>query len=333
MKYFYVETIDGSKLKVAKYVLGSTAFPGLKDDEKVFEIIDRFLELGGNAIDTARSYGGELDQRSFGLAEGYIGRYIRARKCRDKVIVITKGGFPELNPDLSFKRLRISREAILGDFYTSYDNLRIGPIDIYLLHRDNPSLPVSYIMDTLHEIVDSGCVKAIGVSNWSMERILEANAYAESKRKAKLTVSEIMWGYAYINHEMRKDPSLSIMNPELYKQYEKHRIPILAFTSQSGGLFPMLHKGIETWETLSPIRKIFDCPENRAKLLKVNEYCAKYGVSAAALVTAYLACNKVECAPIIGCMSIEELEDTMSGSDLNLDQATIDWMDDVKYQS
>ena len=70
------------------------------------------------------------------------------------MVLITKGGFPWLNPDFTFRRLRITREAILGDFYTSIDNLN-GPVDLYLLHRDDESKPVSYIMDILNEIVKS----------------------------------------------------------------------------------------------------------------------------------------------------------------------------------
>ena len=66
------------------------------------------------------------------------------------------------------------------------------------------------------------------------------------------------------------------------------------------------------------------------KFEKVKEYCDKHSVSPAALVTAYLACNKVTCGPIIGCHTMQQLEDSMSGASLLLDQATIDWMDDVQ---
>ena len=62
-------------------------------------------------------------------------------------------------------RFRMTREAVLGDFYTSYDRLQKGPIDIYMLHRDAPEKPVSYMMDILDEIAKTGLVKVIGVSN------------------------------------------------------------------------------------------------------------------------------------------------------------------------
>lgn len=330
MKYITIDTLDGQKMNLSKFIMGSGSMDKPHDEEHVFPLFDRYLELGGNTFDTARAYGGIVDQLSFGLCEAYIGDYIRSRGCRDRVYVITKGGFPALNPDFTFKRLRITREAILGDFYTSYDNLRIGPIDLYLLHRDDPSLPVSYIMDVLHEITDSGNVRAIGVSNWPVERILEANAYAASKGKPQLVINEIQWGYAYLTHEMRMDNSVSIMNPSLYRQYLNAKIPIISFTSQDSGLWSKLYSGTETWETLGPSRKLFDCPANRRKYEKIKSYCDKHQVSPAALVTAYLACNKVACGPIIGCRTMEQLEDTMSGAGLELDPKTLDWLDSAE---
>ena len=185
-------------------------------------------------------------------------------------------------------------------------------------------------MDILNEIVRSGDVRAIGVSNWSLDRVLEANAYAESIGMPKLVINEIQWGYAYLNNEMREDPSVSIMNPEMHRQYEEHGIPIISFTSQDSGLWSYLYSGKETWDTLKPSRKMYDCPVNRKKFEKVKEYCDKHSVSPAALVTAYLACNKVTCGPIIGCHTMQQLEDSMGGASLLLDQATIDWMDDVQ---
>ena len=326
MQYITINDIHGKEMRFSKFIIGSS-FSKSVSPEETFALFDRYRELGGNTVDTARAYGGIEDQLSFGFCEGRVGDYIRSRNCRDQLYVITKGAFPALNPDFTFKRLRMSREAILGDFYTSYDNLRIGPIDLYLLHRDDPTLPVSYIMDVLNEIVQSGDVRAIGVSNWSLDRVLEANAYAESIGMPKIVINEIQWGYAYLNHEMRDDPTVSIMNPELYRQYEEVKLPIISFTSQDSGRWSCLYSGKETWDTLAPRRKLFDCPANRKKYEKVKEFCDKHQVSPAALVTAYLACNKVTCGPIVGCRTMEQLEDTMSGANLILDQDTIAWLD------
>ena len=146
MQYITIPTIDGKELKLSKYILGSD-FPLSTPADVTSAIVDRYRALGDNTIDTARFYGGIMNQLSFGFCERRMGDYLREHGCRDEMVLITKGGFPWLNPDFTFRRLRVTREAILGDFYTSIDNLN-GPVDLYLLHRDDESKPVSYIMDT-----------------------------------------------------------------------------------------------------------------------------------------------------------------------------------------
>lgn len=325
MQYITIKDIYGKEIQISKFIHGSPSVRAGGGTEDAFRIMDRYRELGGNTFDLARFYGYPI----IGLREAMMAEYISSRACRDQVVIITKGGMNELYDDTSFKRYRINREAILGDFYTSCDTLRSGQIDIFLLHRDDPSMPVCRIMDVMQEIVDTGLVRSIGVSNWSVDRIREANEYAAVRNRPQLSVSEIQWSYSYLNHAMRNDSTVSIMCPELYRQYEEYPIPILAYSSQSYGLFSYLYSGKETWETLSPARAMYDCPENRQKMEKVRQYCNQHNVSPAALITAYLACNTVCCAPIFSCKTMEQLEDTMSGADLILDQTVIDWMDSI----
>ena len=325
MQYITIKDVCGKEIRISKFIHGSPSGRPGRSMEETFRVMDRYRELGGNAFDLARFYGYPI----LGLREAMLCEYLRSRECRDQVVVITKGGMNELYDDTSFKRYRINREAILGDFYTSCDTLQASPIDVFLLHRDDPSQPVSRIMDVLQEVVDTGLVRAIGVSNWSVRRIREANDYAAARSRPLLSLSEIQWSYAYLDHAMRKDDTVSIMCPELYRQYEDYPIPILAYSCQAFGLFSYLYDGRETWETLSPARAMYDCPQNRRKMEKIRQYCDAHDVSPAALITAYLACNKVNCAPIFGCKTMEQLEDTMGGAELILDQDSIDWLDDI----
>lgn len=324
MQYIDFTDVFGKTFRVSKFIHGAPFAPTGRGIDGAFELMDRYRALGGNTFDVARFYG----YPRIGYRESILADYIKDRDCRDDVVIITKGGMPELNDDYTFKRLRINRNAILGDFYTSCDQLQVEKIDMYLLHRDDPSVPVGEIMDILQEIVDTGCVRTIGVSNWSVERIQEANAYAAAHGRTPLVSSEIQWSYTYLNHKMRADDSVVIMNPEVYKQYEAYPIPVLAYSSQSAGLFSYLYTGRETWDTLKPARKMYDCPQNRAKVEKVQQYCSKHGVSPAALILAYLACNRVTCAPIFSCKTMEQMEDTMTGAELTLTQDVIDWLNE-----
>lgn len=333
MKHMTLRTVDGATLTISKIVLGSSSLHTIwrtLGEEETFAYIDRYRALGGDTVDTGRTYGGEMDQISFGLCESIISRYMKSRHCEDSFHVITKGGFPDLDPrDLSMIRFRMTREAVLGDFYTSFDRLQKEKIDIYMLHRDAPEKPVSELMDLLDEIAKTGLVKVIGVSNWPLSRILEANAYARSKGQTEIAVSEIMWSYAYTNVTARNDRTLSIMDDALYREYLAHPIPIISFSSQARGLFSQLYSGAYTWDEVSQKNRWYAFDENRLRWLKIKEYCDQTGKSPAAVALAYLTSNPVECAPIIGCMNEAEIADSLSASDLTLTPEELRWFDDI----
>ena len=333
MQYLTVKTLDGGELKLSKLIFGAGGIGSIakrEGNEAAFAMIDKYVEEGGNFIDTARFYG-------YGASEQTVGDYMQARQAEGKVRVLTKGGFPDLDSEFRMIRFRSTREAILGDFYTSYDRLRMKVIDIYILHRDDKTLPVSYIMDTLDMIAKTGKVRAIGVSNWTMDRIREANAYARSKGQAEIAISEIQWAYAYTDYARRADASLSIMNPvrepALYQQYLETPVPVIAFTAQASGLFSYLYSGKETWETLKPSRKKYDCPENREKYAKILEYCAAHpGVTATMVANAYLTCNKLPTGVIFGARNMDQLVDTMAGINFELTPEEVEWLDDIDIE-
>ncbi|MBE5759261.1 MAG: aldo/keto reductase [Clostridiales bacterium] len=333
MQYFSVKTLDGGELRLSKLIYGADSLGDIaKRDgkEAAFEMVDSYREKGGNFIDTARFYG-------YGESEQIVGDYMQARRAEGQVHVLTKGGFPDLDDQFRMIRYRTTREAILGDFFTSYDRLRMKVIDIYILHRDDKTLPVSYIMDTLDMIAKTGLVRAIGVSNWSMDRIREANEYARSKGQAEIAISEIQWAYAYTDFARRADATLSIMNPitepALYQQYLETPIPVIAFTAQARGLFSKLYSGEETWETLRGGRDAYNCAENKAKYAKILEYCEAHpGVTATMIANAYLTCNKLETGLIFSSRTKAQLEDTLTSADFTLTPEEVEWLDDIDIE-
>ena len=116
-------------------------------------------------FDTAWIYGrGENERR--------VGRWIRNRGIREDVVVITKGAHtPYCDPESLSRQLLESLERQGTDY-----------ADIYLMHRDNPEVPVGEFVDVLDEHRRAGRIRVYGVSNWSLERFDEANRYARAQR-------------------------------------------------------------------------------------------------------------------------------------------------------
>ena len=125
-------------------------------------IFDDFYEKGGNTFDTAYIYGD-------GWSERFLGQWVVNRGLRKEVVLISKGAHtPHCTP-----------EGITRQLHKSLERLKTDHLDIYIMHRDNPEVPVGEFVDILNEHHRAGRIRVFGGSNWSIRRIEEANTYAE----------------------------------------------------------------------------------------------------------------------------------------------------------
>lgn len=255
--------------------------------------------------------------RPIPTASPIVGRWLKSRGTRDRVVLITKGAHHVME-DPSQKR--VNRACIDSDLETSLRELGVDSVDIYFLHRDDPEKPVSEIMDALDRHVKAGRIRALGASNWTCARIAEANAYARANGKTPFTVSQIQWGVAYVKPGAWPDPTLVSMTPEEYAGYLALGIPVMAFSPQAGGYFSKMISG----EPLQPkFAERYDGPENRRRLAALREICARTGASPAAVLLGYITSNRLPGSAVIGCSTLEQLEDSMSACDLTLSEADI----------
>ena len=127
MKYGSLPDVDG---RVSRLVMGSMVFSAEKQD-LTNDLLDRFLEAGGTAIDTARVY-------ARGTSEEAFGNWLQSRGCRDQVVVIGKGAHHDSQ---TFER-RVNAAAIHEDVQTSLRTMQLDKMDVYILHKDDPDAPV-----------------------------------------------------------------------------------------------------------------------------------------------------------------------------------------------
>ena len=140
-------------------------WPNRTLERQAFSLLDRSFELGCNTFDTARIYWD---------SERTLGAWIRERRNRDKVVVISKG----CHPHLLLRHPRLSASDVTHDLHASLKALGTDFIDLYLLHFDHPTARVEPVMERLNRHMDEGKISAIGASNWSHERIASANTFA-----------------------------------------------------------------------------------------------------------------------------------------------------------
>lgn len=315
MKY---DILKGTKDKVSRIVLGTDVYGSALDADTSVSLLDNYCELGGNVIDTASMYGGEEEH----LSERLIGKWLREKKNRDSLFISTKGGHPRVK---TMHISRLSREEIESDIDSSLMNLGVDYVDIYWLHRDDESLPVSDIMDTLDSLVKKGKTRYIGMSNWSHQRIEEANRYAEEKGKAHIISSQIQYSIARPVIE-NNDPTLVLMNDSEYDYFKNHDLSVFAFASQAKGFFSKLASGgIDALSEKAKIRYLSDI--NLEIYENVKAAANNHNVSVGEAAIAALICDKAfQTLPIVGCKNTSQLTETMKGADLELSQEECDFI-------
>ncbi len=310
MKHGYIKDGNGNTHCLSKLILGTVPFGSTMSSKDSFQIMDRYFEMGGNVIDTARVYSSWLP-KGRDASETCVGAWMKERNCREKVVLITKGGHP---PFSNLHASRISPENIFSDFADSQHFLQTDYIDIYFLHRDDESVPVNIIMDALHELVKKGQIKMLGASNWKLSRILEANKYARSHGKTPFSVSEIQWSYVYCTNAMLHDDTLVCMDDQLenYQAYIQANIPVFAYSSQGHGIFSCGYQ--PDLSDIAEKHKDFLCKENISRYQSLLHMCSQTGATPSHIVLNHIIENELNGFAIVGCSRLSQLDESLEAA-------------------
>lgn len=178
MKYGKIPYVE----KPVSRILFGTAMPPFMMGGDGNELLDAVFAAGVTTFDTARNYM---------AAELSFGKWIEERGIRDKIVILSKCGHPSM-----FGRKRINEKEMRRDLKKSLDYLHTDFIDIYLLHRDDPEVGAGEIVEIFNAMHTEGKIGAFGGSNWTYERIAEANEYAYKKNLIPFSVSSPNYGLA-----------------------------------------------------------------------------------------------------------------------------------------
>ncbi len=166
-----MRTLGRTDMQVAALCLGGNTFGWTTDEQTSFAVLDAYVEGGGNFIDTADVYSTWVPDHEGGESEAVLGRWMIARKNRDRIIIATKLG-SRMNNDP--QREGLSRQYMLKAVEDSLRRLQTDYIDLYQAHRDDSDTPLEETMATFNELVQQGKVRSIGASNYSAARLAEA---------------------------------------------------------------------------------------------------------------------------------------------------------------
>jgi aryl-alcohol dehydrogenase-like predicted oxidoreductase len=277
-----------------------------------FELLDAWLELGGNLVDCARQYGD-------GRSELILGRWLDARGTRDDVVLITKGAHHvTVGSHHDPARRRVTPEHVAADLAESLEALAVDTIDLYFLHRDDPSRPVGPLVEALNRHAAAGRIRYFGASNWTTERIEEANAYAAWNGLQGFAGSSPGLSLA----EPRGEPwpgTVFARSRDARAWYRRNQLPLFAWSSQAGGFFAGRRDEL--------VDRVYADDRNLERLRRAEELGARKGASANEVALAWVLHQPFPTYAIIGPRSPSELRESVAGLGVELTPAEVRWLD------
>lgn len=312
-------SVPGVNKPIARLVQGSVML-SMKRLEESFALLDAIYEQGGNTFDTAHGYGA-------GDCERTLGRWIKDRGLRDQIVVIGKGAHH--NQD----RQRVTPFDITSDLHDSLARQQTDYIDLYLLHRDDPSQPVGPIVEVLNEHKRAGKICAFGGSNWSVARLQEANAYAEAHGLEGFVASSPNFSLA-VQSKPPWPNCISISGPQGEAErafYQKTQMPLFTWSSLAGGFFSgrITRENANSFES-GPDKlcaETYGLEENFERLDRVRVLAEERGMSLAQIATAYVLSQPLNIFALVGCRTAGEFRENVAASTLRLTPAEIAWLE------
>ena len=322
-------TIPRTSLAVSAVCLGTAGQGILNTDAEAFAVFDRYLELGGNFFETARVYSDWVPGER-GRSERILGDWIAARKVRDRIVLSTKGGHPIIGiPDVTWSP-RLSPAELAIDVAASLAALRTDRIDLYYLHRDDPSVPVSEIIDTLERFVAQGSIRYYACSNWSPQRIAQAMRYAQSRQATGFVANQVEWHLALQHATPMGYADCLVHTNETETVMQEHRIAAIPHSAQANGFFSKLAAGGAAREKALQTR--FATPPNVALGQRLHELAQRHGVPIEALVLGFFAASPLTVIPAVGPHRIDHLEATMAAITTPLTPACLQDLADAQVE-
>ncbi len=311
------KNLRGIPVPASQLVFGC-AYPAMIAGEDVSAWLDQVYELGFTAFDTAENYG---------QSEAVLGNWMAARGIRDNLVVITKGCHPYGGP-------RVTPAHIEEDFEKSLERLKTDRVDIYLLHRDDPSKSVEPIIEKLNAYVRAGQIGRIGVSNWTLARIKEANAYAVRAGLEPFTFTSPNYSLARQVRDPWGGGCTSLSGAEHAEErawYHEHGVDVIAYSSLAHGFL----SGKVTSEQPDQLEALLDeggrrgymHPDNLERLSRAEGLSRKKGCTVPQIALAYVLADPIGILPAVSATKRAHLEANIAALEIVLTQDECAWLD------
>ncbi len=302
--------IGNSGLKVSPLAFGGNVFGWTVDEAMSFKLLDAFTAAEFNLIDTADSYSKWVPGNRGGESETIIGKWLKRSGNRKKVIIATKVG-SETGPN----EKGLSKSYILRSVEKSLQRLQTDYIDLYQSHFDDPETPIEETLDAYALLIRQGKVRVVGASNYSAERLSQA-----------LEIGEQLGYPGYQSLQ----PLYNLYDREDYEtKFEafcrKKGLGVITYFSLASGFLTGKYRSENDLAGSARREFVKKYLNDRGfRILKALDHVAKKLNSKPASVSlAWLIAQPSITAPIASATSLEQLNDLIEATRLELDHSSM----------
>lgn len=304
---------------ISKIILGTPSLPHEHLSES-YTILDKMYALGVNTFDTAHVYPNDGESILFGWA--------KKRAIRDKVVILSKCAHPNR------WRSRVTTFDIMSDITDTLSKRDADYIDIYMLHRDNPSVDVGPIIEVLNELYEHGKIKSFGASNWTHDRVEQANEYAYKYGLMPFSSISPNFGLAEQIGNPWGEGCVTLSGNDAEKArmyYRNNQMPVFSYSPLGRGFF----SGMIRSSSKKEAEKILDKPSrlgymydsNFERLRRVEMLADELNLSVAQLAMAWLFNQPLNIFAIVGVIHEIYMKDNIDALHVKLTKKQLDWLD------
>jgi aryl-alcohol dehydrogenase-like predicted oxidoreductase len=295
----------GELKQISQLVMGTMLEGSINPLTHGLALFDDFYERGGTCFDSAYVYMG-------GRGEKVLGHWLGSRGVRDDVTIIAKGAHtPFCNP-----------EALVRQLDESLGRLGLPYADIYMLHRDNPDVPVGEFVDVLNQQKQAGKIGVFGGSNWSLARLEEGNVYARKNGLQGFSVVSNNFSLARMVEPVWEG-CVSSSDAASREWLQTHGLALFSWSSQARGFFA---RGDKDFQGDAELTRCWYSDDNFERLERARELARQKDVSPVVIAAAYVLEQPFPLFGLIGPRTLAETRDSFRAFDVRLTGDEMSWL-------
>lgn len=303
-------TLGTTGLDVSALCLGAM-FLGTKQDETLsFALLDQYADAGGMFIDTANIYAHWIAGFKGGESEALLGRWMKARGNRDRLVIASKVGF-----EYSQQGRGLTAEQIITECERSLKRLDIETIDLYYAHKDDPNTPLEESLEAFDRLVQAGKVRHLGASNYSAWRLEKARWTSRVNGWAEFGCVQQRYSYIRTRRGQNVLPQLEA-NEDLLAYCQAEGVTLLAYSALLGGAYTRADREVPPQ---------YQGPDTDNRLVALRDVAREQKATRNQIVLAWMLAHGV--LPLIAASSHEQLAENLGALEITLSEQQLARLD------